>query len=227
MKPAQVSIPARLSRTVTRNVLSQAEGRLHPTATVREAGRPKRHLREWLIIANAVIGLLSISFCSTLSSAQNSDQGQLRLESAAFQAGGYIPRKYTCGGENVSPPLKWTEAPSGTKSFVLIVADPDAPSGTWIHWIIYNVPPSAHGLPEAVPKTGEIESGARQGRSSFEEVGYGGPCPPPGDPHHYHFRLYALNTRLNLEAGAAREQVDDAMKGHILAKAELVGLYKH
>jgi Raf kinase inhibitor-like YbhB/YbcL family protein len=208
---------------------------LRPRAALRygaadcDAGRLEPYAREGLITLNtiAVIALVFCSVCGILKAGQKSAQGQFRLESAAFRAGGFIPRKYTCNGDNLSPALTWTAAPVGTKSLALIVADPDAPSGTWIHWIVYNVPPSAHGLPEGVPKTGEIEGGTRQGTSSFQNVGYGGPCPPPGDPHHYHFMLYALNAPLRLNAGATREQVDDAMKGHILAKTELVGLYQH
>jgi Raf kinase inhibitor-like YbhB/YbcL family protein len=218
---------ARLSMSSEWNTLSPSRALLRHVLAASNEMKLSRHRQHRLTAFFAMAATVLVwSFFPTSSySRQKAADGHFRLESAAFRAGGFIPRKYTCSGDNVSPPFSWTGTPAGTKSFALIVADPDAPSGVWIHWIVYNIQPSARELPQSVPKTGEIKGGARQGTSSFQEVGYGGPCPPPGDAHHYHFMLYALDTRLSLSAGATRDQVDDAMKGHILAKTETVGLY--
>jgi Raf kinase inhibitor-like YbhB/YbcL family protein len=149
------------------------------------------------------------------------------LTSPAFQGGDSIPRQFTCDGADVSPPLGWLAPPSGTASFALIVEDPDAPGGTYIHWVLYDLPGAMASLPEAVPKGAELPQlgGAKQGRTSFGRTGYGGPCPPPGPAHHYHFLLFALNAKLGLAAGATRDQVMTAMQAHELGRAELVGLY--
>lgn len=149
----------------------------------------------------------------------------LRLKTTAFSAGGFVPAQYTCSGENISPALRWDGAPPGTRSFALIVTDPDAPGGMWVHWVAFNLPPEARSLPERVPRGDEIRGGGLQGMNDFRFNGYGGPCPPPGNPHRYFFRLYALNTQLALKPGATRGEVEDAMKGHILAEADLVGRY--
>jgi Raf kinase inhibitor-like YbhB/YbcL family protein len=186
---------------------------------VRCAGSPAA------IIAAAILLALPQPVRRLMAGAQENQHAGFRLASAAFRPGSFIPSKYTCSGANVSPALEWTVPPAGTKSLALIVADPDAPGGTWIHWIVYNLPAHTQRLREGVPKAGQIEGGAMQGTSSFQEVGYGGPCPPPGKPHHYHFRLYALNARLSLESGATRGQVEQSMKGHILAVTELIGLF--
>jgi len=150
----------------------------------------------------------------------------LRIESPAFQAKEKIPQKHTCDGMDLSPPLLWSGAPAGTKSFALISDDPDAPMGTWVHWVIYDIPPESQGLPESVPKTGRLADGARQGVTDFRQVGYGGPCPPPGKPHRYFFKLYALDTVLDLPPKATKADLLVAMNGHVLAQAELVGLYQ-
>ncbi|MGH9863161.1 MAG: YbhB/YbcL family Raf kinase inhibitor-like protein [Candidatus Acidiferrales bacterium] len=150
----------------------------------------------------------------------------LELKSPAFSPGGDIPKKFTCDGPDLSPALSWTDPPVGTQSFTLIVDDPDAPVGTWVHWVFYDLPPSARSLPEARPKTSDLEGGARQGRNDFGRIGYGGPCPPPGPPHRYFFKLYALSAELGLKPGATKADVEKAMKGKILAQAELMGRYK-
>lgn len=147
-----------------------------------------------------------------------------QLTSTAFAAGEKIPRKYTCDGDDISPPLQWTDAPQNTQSFALISDDPDAPVGTWVHWVLYNVPGTSTSLPEAVPKQDELPDGSRHGRSSWGRSAYGGPC-PPGGTHRYFFKLYALDTVLELAAGAGKEQLLQAMEGHILAQTELMGLY--
>lgn len=148
------------------------------------------------------------------------------LTSSAFKNGENIPQKHTCEGQDVSPPLDWTDPPQGTQSYALIADDPDAPGGTWVHWVAYDLPPSMHQLPEGVPKTEEISGGGRQGINDFRRAGYGGPCPPPGSPHRYFFKLYALNAMLNLKPKASKKEVEQAMQGHIVAQAELMGKYK-
>ena len=149
------------------------------------------------------------------------------LKSTAFTNGGEIPRKYTCNGENVSPALSWSEAPSHARTLVLIADDPDAPAGTWTHWILWNIPANATSLPEALPPSQEsLTNGARQGKNDFGRIGYGGPCPPPGRPHRYFFRLYALGATLDLKPGAGRSELESAMNAHVLASAEWMGLFK-
>jgi Raf kinase inhibitor-like YbhB/YbcL family protein len=147
------------------------------------------------------------------------------LETKAFPKGGEIPARYTCSGDDVSPAVSWSGVPQGTKSFVLIVDDPDAPSGTFTHWIVYDLPAATHQLPENVSRTDDLSGGGRQGRNDFRRVGYGGPCPPAGKPHRYFFKLYALNAALNLPAGASRKDVEGAMRGRVLAQAELMGKF--
>lgn len=146
------------------------------------------------------------------------------LESSAFTQGRPIPRNCTCDGQDISPPLGWSEPPRNTQSFALIVDDPDAPMGTFVHWVLYNIPATARSLAQGIPAAGRLPDGSRHGRNSWHQAGYGGPC-PPGGTHRYFFRLYALDTVLNLAAGATKEQVLAAMRGHVLAEAELMGTY--
>lgn len=147
------------------------------------------------------------------------------LETKAFPKGGEIPSRYTCSGEDISPALFWSGAPQETKSFALIVDDPDAPSGTFTHWIVYDLPAGARQLPENVSKADDPSVGGRQGRNDFRRAGYGGPCPPPGKPHRYFFKLYALNAALDLPAGSSRRDVEAAMRGKVIAQAELMGKF--
>ena len=149
------------------------------------------------------------------------------LSTGAFPAGGSIPARYTCDGADVSPALAWAGTPAGTASYALIADDPDAPAGTWVHWVVFNLPGTLAALPEDVPKTDELRGfgGALQGRNDFKRVGYGGPCPPPGRPHRYYFKLYALDMVLTLKAGATKQDVERAMRGHILSEASLMGTY--
>jgi Raf kinase inhibitor-like YbhB/YbcL family protein len=146
------------------------------------------------------------------------------LTSPAFAHGEPIPRQYTCDGEDVSPPLHWSDPPQGAQSLALIADDPDAPVGTWVHWVFYNLPAETRGLPEAVPPDADLPDGSRHGRNSWRRLGYGGPC-PPGGTHRYFFKLYALDTVLDLAPGASKKQLLQAMKGHVLAQAELMGVY--
>lgn len=150
----------------------------------------------------------------------------LTVSSSAFQEGDKIPAKYTCEGQDVSPPLAWSEPPAGTRSLALIVDDPDAPGGVFTHWLLFNIPPDSRELPEAVPTQAELASGALQGKTDFGRTGYGGPCPPPGRPHRYQFTLYALDQPLDLEGGASKKQLLSAMQGHILAQGQLTGTYQ-
>lgn len=151
----------------------------------------------------------------------------LSLSSTAFKDGGPIPVQFTCDGANQSPPLSWADAPDNTVSYALIVEDPDAPGGTFIHWVLYDIPATTHALPQGVPTDPVLANpvAAKQGRTSFRQVGYGGPCPPKGKPHHYHFILFAVDTKLGVEPGSTRDQVMNAMRGHEIARGELVGTY--
>lgn len=149
---------------------------------------------------------------------------EIKITSTAFEEGGLIPEKYTCDGMDVSPPLAWGSAPEGTKTFALICDDPDAPMGTWVHWVLFNLPASVNELSENIPPERELENGAKQGTNDFMKIGYGGPC-PPGGTHRYYFKLYALDTELNLEAGAKKPQLLNAIEGHILVEGRLMGRY--
>lgn len=147
------------------------------------------------------------------------------IRSASFSSGGTIPKKFTCDGPDISPQLSWKQVPARTETFALIVDDPDAPAGTWVHWLLYNLPATTKELAEGVEKQEQLSSGALQGRNDFRKIGYGGPCPPPGTPHRYNFKLYALDTKLNLKPGATKPELEGAMKGHILGETELIGRY--
>ncbi len=148
------------------------------------------------------------------------------LSSPAFAAGAPIPQKYTCDGANVSPPLEWRGVPGGARQIVLICDDPDAPAGTWVHWVLYCLDASFSNLPEGVPARDVLDDGACQGMNDFKKVGYGGPCPPRGKPHRYFFRIYALDAELALKSGARRADVDRAMQGHVIGRGELMGTYQ-
>ena len=149
----------------------------------------------------------------------------MKLASSAFVAGGMIPKQYTCDGQDMSPSLTWSDVPGGAKSLALIADDPDAPMGTWVHWVAWNIPVTARALEENVPKRDALPNGLKQGTSDFRRVGYGGPCPPPGKPHRYFFKLYALDTVLELKPRESKAHVLQACQGHILAEAQLMGRY--
>jgi len=148
------------------------------------------------------------------------------VSTTAFQDGSFISKKFTCDGPDISPALAWTESPAGTKSFALIMDDPDAPAGTWVHWVLYDLPGDARELAEGIAKDLQLPDGARQGRNDFGKIGYNGPCPPKGGPHRYFFKLYALDRKLKLMAGAIKAELERAIKGHILAEAEVVGRFQ-
>jgi Raf kinase inhibitor-like YbhB/YbcL family protein len=148
----------------------------------------------------------------------------ITLTSSAFSPMQAIPAKYTCDGADVSPPLAWKGVPDTARSLVLISDDPDAPMGTWVHWVCYDIPPTVDSLAENIPKTDSLPCGGQQGTTDFRRVGYGGPC-PPGGTHRYFFKVYALDATLGLPAGSTKKEVEKAMRGHVLAQGELVGKY--
>lgn len=176
-----------------------------------------------------LIPLCIVLCCAAQNSAQikNLKKGgtmSIELISSEFKEGETIPAKYTCDGKDVSPPLNWSGAPEGTKSFALICDDPDAPVGTWVHWVIYNIPDSVVLLPEAISMKKSVMEDVLQGMTDFRRIGYGGPCPPRGS-HRYYFKIYALDIILNLPAGATKVKLLKAMEGHILAEGQLMGKY--
>jgi hypothetical protein len=151
---------------------------------------------------------------------------KMELTTSSFTPGDFIPRRFTCEAADVSPALAWTDPPLGTQSFAIIEDDPDAPSGTFVHWLVYDLPAAYRGLPEGLSASAQMPGGGRQGTNDFARTGYRGPCPPPGRPHRYFIRLYALDVRLNLRPAARRKELDAAMQDHILARAELMGRYQ-
>ena len=149
----------------------------------------------------------------------------LKITSSTFREGEMIPKKYTDDGENISPPLSWTGVPANAKSIALIADDPDAPRGTWVHWVLFDLPPQTAGLPENVPKRTTLSNGGRQGINDSHSIGYDGPAPPSGT-HRYYFKVYALDVMLTLESGITKAQLLKAINGHILAEGQLMGRYK-
>jgi Raf kinase inhibitor-like YbhB/YbcL family protein len=171
-------------------------------------------------ICSAMILAVVVVFAASLSAQQSRRPMTLHVNSSAFSEGKPIPEKYTCDGQNVSPPLTWTGAPANTSSFAIIVDDPDAPSGTFTHWVLYDLPAGVTELKEAASGSG------KEGVNDFGKKGYGGPCPPPGGPHRYFFRVYALDRASLGRAGLSKQEVLAAMKSHILAEGQLIGTYK-
>src|SRR5580658_5696282 len=151
----------------------------------------------------------------------------LQLTSSSFEADAAIPAKYSCDGEDVSPALAWTDPPAATKGFALVMDDPDAPNKTVVHWVIYDMPAATRKLPEGVLKDPRLPDGSLQGKNSHGKMGYSGPCPPHGVVHHYFFKLYALDKSSGLKPGASEAQLEQAIKGRILAKAQLIGRFEH
>ncbi|MFO7820953.1 MAG: YbhB/YbcL family Raf kinase inhibitor-like protein [Lentisphaeria bacterium] len=149
---------------------------------------------------------------------------QLQLTSSAFSEGEMIPAQFTCEGKDISPPLSWTGVPEEAESLALIVDDPDAPAGTWVHWVVYNIPTAMTELPENFPPVEKAKNGLTQGMNDFKKIGYGGPCPPSGT-HRYFFKVYALSEELNLDPGATKQELTDAMEGKVVAQGALMGKY--
>ncbi len=177
-----------------------------------------------LVIMISFIAVISGCIAGENTKEVNTMQN-ISISAEAFKAGGTIPAEYTCDGDDVSPSLSWEGTPASVKSITLIMDDPDAPGRTFVHWVLFNIPASTKGLPKGIPKNKTLGDGSRQGITDFGGVGYGGPCPPPGKPHRYYFKIYALDTVLNLPPGSSKADVEKAMAGHILAKGELVGKY--
>jgi Raf kinase inhibitor-like YbhB/YbcL family protein len=198
--------------------------------------RTRRHSTLIFAVAVLLIPFIGLRGCSRgrisarpeRSSADGFEGGNnmpLTLASSAFSNGGAIARRYTCDGEDISPNLSWSGAPAETASLALIADDPDAPGRTWTHWVVWNIPARATLLAEDVPKIELADNGIRQGINDFRRIGYGGPCPPPGKPHRYFFKLYALDARLELKPGATKAALESAIKSHILAETEYMGTY--
>ncbi len=173
--------------------------------------------------------LAVVSGCTATEKKENveevNDMQNISISAQAFRAGENIPAEYTCDGKNISPALSWSGIPAGAKSIALIMDDPDAPGGTFVHWVLYNVSPDTQKLPKGIPRNETLADGSRQGNTSYGRPGYGGPCPPAGKPHRYYFKIYALDIKLDLSHGATKADVERAMKGHMLAQGELLGKY--
>lgn len=180
-------------------------------------------------ISRRIVAALGAAAACLATPAGDPGRTAMKLSSPAFEDGGSVPRVHTCDGDDLSPPLEWTGAPKGTRSFALILDDPDAPPGTWVHWVLYDLPGDLRSLPEGVPEEATLTSGARHGQcwgvDRFSRIGYHGPCPPPGKPHRYVFRIFALDTRLDLPARATKAELEAAMRGHVLEQATLTGRY--
>ena len=155
----------------------------------------------------------------------SSGRKQMKITSPAFEEGEMIPEKYTCDDIDISPSLKWSHVPEGTKTFAIICDDPDAPMGTWVHWVLFNMPADTNELSENIPPVKILPNGARQGKNDFGKIGYGGPC-PPGGTHRYYFKIYALSEELNVEPGITKSELLKAMEGKILSEGQLMGRYK-
>ena len=172
-----------------------------------------------------LILIFSADICiAQIESKQAGSNMSITIKSNSFKEGELIPKKYTCDGENISPPLEWNEIPEGTKSFAIICDDPDAPMGTWVHWVIYNIPPLTNNLKENISFEKVLEDGTIQGKNDFGKIGYGGPCPPSGI-HRYFFKIYALNDMLKLGPGSTKEELLHAMEEHIISEGKLIGKY--
>jgi Raf kinase inhibitor-like YbhB/YbcL family protein len=193
--------------------------------------KPTRHdglrvlLRRTLALLPPIILVVLALVTAAEVRGQNSSS-KIELKTTSFTPGGFIPKRFTCEAADVSPALAWTDPPAGTQSFAIIEDDPDAPSGTFVHWLVYDLPASYRKLPEALSGNDQMAGGGRQGTNDFSRTGYSGPCPPPGKPHRYFIRLYALDAKLNLRPAATRNELDSAMQSHILAQAELMGRFR-
>ena len=183
-----------------------------------------RTMRDKPTIISCLLFFVGVIFL-TLPYAKAEGGGIMKLTSPAFEEGGMIPEKYTCDGDDLSPALKWDSLPEGTKSLALICDDPDAPMGTWVHWVYYDIPASTEGVPENVAPHDRPGIGGTQGINDFRRIGYGGPC-PPGGTHRYYFKLYALDALLNLPPGATKKQLEKAMENHIVGRVQLMGKYR-
>jgi len=185
-----------------------------------------KSLVRWLMLFGMLVMAAPAQQCTGDEAVERKVLMKFELTSTAFEEGGTIPAKFTCAGEDVSPFLEWSHAPEGTRSFALICDDPDAPMGTWVHWVLYGIPAGTTSLAEGIPDEKSIEGVGRQGKNDFKRIGYGGPCPPPGKAHRYFFKLYALDQEPDLEPGATKKDLERAMKGHILAEGRIMGTFR-
>ena len=194
---------------------------------------PFRHFHLSAALLWRILLLLALMFAVPfLASCRHPEQpsespaaAPLTLTSDSLKDGA-VPKEFTCDGEDKSPALTWSTPPAAAKSLALIATDPDAPGGTFTHWILFNLPANTNGLPVGVPNQGQLAHGGRQGRNDFSKVGYGGPCPPAGQTHRYIFTLYAVDSIIDVPAGAPRDHVEPTMQGHVLAKSELTARYQ-
>jgi hypothetical protein len=181
------------------------------------------------IIVSAVLPTLLFCWCKKSTAGGSQEEGGkemgIKISSAVFENNGLIPVKYTCDGDDISPPLRWEAVPAGAKSIAVICDDPDAPMGTFVHWVLFNLPADTRELAEKIPADKTLANGAKQGTSDFGSIGYGGPCPPSGT-HRYFFKIYALDKEVDLPAGANKRQLVKAMEGHILDEGQVIGKYK-
>ena len=166
-----------------------------------------------------------VSGCVSTNTEEECVTNNISVYSDGFENGARLASDYSCDGENISPDLHWEAIPDGTKSIALIMDDPDAPGRTFVHWVLYNIPASSRGFSGGVKKNTSLEDGSLQGKNDFGRIGYDGPCPPPGKPHRYFFKVYALDTKPALKSGITKKQLEKAMSGHILAKGEIIGTY--
>ena len=176
-------------------------------------------------ISNLVVFILIALFISSSSELLAKEQ-TLKVTSDAFTNGSTIPKEYTADGKDLSPSLKWSTPPAKTKSLALTCEDPDAPVGTWFHWIVYNIPPQSEGLSKNIEKVAKLKNGSVQGSNDFRKLGYNGPAPPKGPVHHYNFKVFALKKKLSLKPGATKSQFYKSIKGLVLAKGTLTGTYQ-
>ena len=181
-----------------------------------------RALVSVLVLAISAAGVVR---CAPGAGAKGDTTMEIKVTSPAFKEGEFIPKKFTCDGENLSPAIDWSEIPSSAKCLALICDDPDAPRGTWVHWVIFNIPVGTKGLPENFPHKSTLPDGSRQGINDSHEIGFDGPC-PPGGVHRYFFKVYALDKPVNLESGATKAQLLRAMEGHVVGEGALMGRYK-
>ncbi|HUH65927.1 MAG TPA: YbhB/YbcL family Raf kinase inhibitor-like protein [Syntrophales bacterium] len=183
------------------------------------------HVKKSLILFTAVVAILAmVIFIACSGSGGEKKSAALEVTSSAFGHAKSMSDKFTCDDVDISPPLEWKNVPAGTKAFAIICETPDAPQGNWVQWLVYDIPASVTSLPQALPRTGQLEDGAKQGKNDFDGIGYNGPCLPAGE-HRFFFRVYALDAPTNLKEGAKKEDLVQAMKDHILAEGALMGVY--
>ena len=179
----------------------------------------------YLLVSLACLFFLKGTTDGVYAKTRGGAKMEITITSTAFTHGGMIPREYTCDGRDISPSMAWAGVPEGTKSLAIICEDPDAPMGTWVHWVLFNIPATVNALPKSMTTDKVLENGARHGINDFRKFGYGGPC-PPGGTHRYYFKIYALDTELTQEPGLTKAKLLKAMDGHIMAEGQLMGRYK-